>query len=156
MPRAVFLVFLVLVQIAYIVVLRVTPIVLIFRRRLGLVVRGALALVLGPLLFHLLELIPGVQSTGDRLAQLARACPTTSPSSGRRPARWRAAPRSPQRPRHSLSRPWRRAVWSFLGVLAVLRVVTATSAPLDVVLAVGAGGLVGSAMVMALGRTLRR
>ncbi len=54
-----------------------------------------------------------------------------------------------------LPRRWQRAVWMLLGVLAVLRVLTASVLPLDVVLAIGVGGVVGSALLLGFGRTVR-
>jgi len=151
-PRALLLVILVLVQVTYLAVLIVTPVVLAFRRRFNLIARGAAALLLGPLLFRLLSLIPGVRASGDALTGITDKLPDTLtvewPSTGAVAACSALAAATAQ----GLSRPWRRAVWSFLAVLAVLRVLTATSAPLDVVLAIGAGGLVGSVMVLVLGR----
>jgi glycosyltransferase 2 family protein len=54
-----------------------------------------------------------------------------------------------------LPRRWQRAVWILLGVLAVLRVLTASVLPLDIVLAIGIGGVVGSALLLGFGRTVR-
>ncbi|ROS31330.1 lysylphosphatidylglycerol synthase transmembrane domain-containing protein [Cellulomonas sp. PhB150] len=151
-PQALLLVVLVLVQVTYLAVLLVTPVVLLFRRRFNLIARGAAALLLGPLLFRLLSLIPGVRASGDALAGISDKLPDAVtvewPSTGAVAACAALAAATAQ----GLSRPWRRAVWGFLAALGLLRVLTATSAPLDVVLAVGAGGLVGSVMVLLLGR----
>ena len=54
-----------------------------------------------------------------------------------------------------LPRRWRHAVWVMLGVLVVMRVLTAQDPPLDVVLAIGTGGVVGAALLLAFGRTVR-
>lgn len=54
-----------------------------------------------------------------------------------------------------LPRRWRRAVWVMLGVLTTLRVLTAADPPLDVLLAIGVGGVVGSSLLLVLGRTAR-
>ena len=54
-----------------------------------------------------------------------------------------------------LPRPWRRAVWVMLGVLTTLRILTAADLPLDVLLAIGVGGVVGSSLLLVFGRTAR-
>jgi glycosyltransferase 2 family protein len=53
-----------------------------------------------------------------------------------------------------LARPWRRFGWGFVAVLALLRVVTADQVVLDLVLAVGIGGVVGTALLLAFGRRI--
>ena len=147
-PQAMLLVFLLLVQVAYVAALLVTPLVLAFRRSFALIGRGAAALFLGVVVFRLLEQIPGVRTSGAALepgqGRLAIAWPSTGAVA--------ACAALAAATTHGLSRRWQRAVWTFLGVLAVLRVLTASSAPLDVVLALGAGGLTGSCLVLALGR----
>jgi glycosyltransferase 2 family protein len=54
----------------------------------------------------------------------------------------------------SLSRPWRRFGWTFVAVLAVLVVATAQTVVLDLVLAVGIGGAVATAILLAFGRRI--
>jgi undecaprenyl-diphosphatase len=56
---------------------------------------------------------------------------------------------------HEVSRRWQRALWVLLGVLALLRILTAGDLPLDVVLAVGVGGVVGTLLLLAVGRSVR-
>lgn len=51
-----------------------------------------------------------------------------------------------------LDRPWRRFGWVFVAILAALRMVTSETVALDIVLAVGIGGFVGAALMLALGR----
>jgi uncharacterized protein (TIRG00374 family) len=51
-----------------------------------------------------------------------------------------------------ISRPWRRFGWLFVAALAALRVVTSTDVTLDIVLAVGIGGTIGSALLLIFGR----
>ncbi len=51
-----------------------------------------------------------------------------------------------------LSRPWRRFGWAFVATLGLLRVVTARDVALDIVLAVGIGGVVGYGLLLAFGR----
>ncbi|MCU0300535.1 MAG: lysylphosphatidylglycerol synthase domain-containing protein [Candidatus Nanopelagicales bacterium] len=53
-----------------------------------------------------------------------------------------------------LARPWRRFGWAFVTVLALLRVVTADQVVLDLVLAVGIGGVVGTALLLVFGRRI--
>ncbi len=54
-----------------------------------------------------------------------------------------------------LPRQWRHALWAMLGVLTTLRILTAADLPLDVVLAIGVGGVVGSSLLLAFGRAVR-
>ncbi len=51
-----------------------------------------------------------------------------------------------------LTRRWARALWVLLGFVALTQVVTAAGTPLGVVIALGLGGSVGSAALLALGR----
>ncbi len=51
-----------------------------------------------------------------------------------------------------LSRPWRQFGWAFVATLGLLRVVTARDVALDIVLAVGIGGVVGYGLLLAFGR----
>ncbi len=50
---------------------------------------------------------------------------------------------------------WRRAVWGLLGVLAIMRVLTAQELPLDIAMAIGVGGVVGCALLLLAGRSVR-
>jgi glycosyltransferase 2 family protein len=54
-----------------------------------------------------------------------------------------------------LPRRWRGAVWSLVGVVAVLRVLSAQGLALDVVLAVGVGGALGSLLLLVIGHPVR-
>jgi undecaprenyl-diphosphatase len=51
-----------------------------------------------------------------------------------------------------LNRAWRRFGWAFVATLAVLRIITARDVVLDLVLALGIGGLVGYGILVLLGR----
>ncbi len=51
-----------------------------------------------------------------------------------------------------LNRAWRNFGWALVAALAVLRVVTAREVALDLVLAIGIGGTVGSALLLVFGR----
>lgn len=150
LPRTVFEVFLVLVQVTYILLLTLTPLVLVATRRFALLGRGALALALGPIFFRVIELIPQVPTSRlhieDALDITSVSWPPTGVLAG---CTALAVVTSP-----TLRRPWRRAVWVLLWVLVLLRLVTSSSAPLDVVLAIGVGGVVGSGLMLAFGRTL--
>lgn len=152
LPHPLLAVVLVVVQVVYLAVLTVTPLVLLVLRRWGLLGRGALALLLAPSAFGLVTLLPAVRSSapvtpqGEDLLQLVRVdWPPTSALASATALTVATTTRLPRR--------WRRAAWALLAVLVVLRVVTASSAPLDVVLAVGVGGTVGAVLTLALGRT---
>ncbi len=54
------------------------------------------------------------------------------------------------------ARPWRRATWVLLIVAAAARVVAGTALPLELLLALATGGVVGSALLVALGAPDRR
>lgn len=150
LPRTVFEVFLVLVQVAYILLLTLTPLVLLATRRFALLGRGALALVLGPAVFRVVELLAHTPSSSPQLESTLELTRVSWPPTGSLAGCTAlAVVVSP-----TLRRRWRRAVWVLLWVLVLLRLVTASSAPLDVVLAIGVGGVVGSALMLALGRTL--
>jgi len=150
LPRTVFEVFLVLVQVAYILLLTLTPLVLLATRRFALLGRGALALVLGPAVFRVVELLAHTPSSSPQLESTLELTRVSWPPTGSLAGCTAlAVVVSP-----TLRRRWRRAVWVLLWVLVLLRLVTSSSAPLDVVLAIGVGGVVGSALMLALGRTL--
>jgi uncharacterized membrane protein YbhN (UPF0104 family)/tRNA A-37 threonylcarbamoyl transferase component Bud32 len=51
-----------------------------------------------------------------------------------------------------INRAWRSFGWAFIGSLALLRIVTAREVALDLVLAIGIGGAVGAALLLAFGR----
>ncbi len=51
-----------------------------------------------------------------------------------------------------LSRAWRRFGWAFVATLGLLRIVTARDVALDILLAIGIGGVVGYALLLAFGR----
>jgi uncharacterized protein (TIRG00374 family) len=53
-----------------------------------------------------------------------------------------------------LSPRWSRWIWAFLVVLTVLRFATSSRLPLDVVLAIGLGGAIGSLMMVIFGRRI--
>ena len=55
-----------------------------------------------------------------------------------------------------LSARWSRLVWGFLGFLTVVRFATSSTVPIDVVLAIGLGGAVGSLLMVALRPQRRR
>ncbi len=52
----------------------------------------------------------------------------------------------------SITRSWRRFGWAFVAVLGALRVVTSETVALDVVLAIGIGGVVGTSLMLVFGR----
>ena len=51
-----------------------------------------------------------------------------------------------------MNRAWRRFGWAFVAALSALRVTTASEVALDIVLAIGVGGVVGAALLLAFGR----
>jgi glycosyltransferase 2 family protein len=152
LPRRAFEVALVVVQVVYLLLLTVTPLVLLVLRRFALVGRGALALVLGALGSGLVRQALAVPTaSGETLPTADLTAVSWPPTASLAACTALAAATTP-----TLRRSWRRSVWGFLVVLVVLRMVTSSSAPLDAVLAVGIGGLVGTGILLALGRTVGR
>ncbi len=150
LPRRVFDIVLVAVQVTYLLLLTATPLVLLATRRPAVVLRGALALVLGTVAFWLTRLVPTLPAPPVDVEDVAALPAVTWPPTAALAACTALAVTMAA----GLRRPWRRAVWLMLALLVLLRLVTSSSAPLDVVLAVGVGGVAGSAVLLSLGRTV--
>ena len=127
------------------------PIVLAVTRRWRTLAVGALGIVVAPVLFLLLrDAVPVREATRPDIDTGFSAVGAWPPG-GSLAAYTAAAVIAGV----ELSRPWRRAVWAMLGVLALMRVLTAAELPLDIVLAIAVGGVVGSALLLAVGRSIR-
>jgi len=151
LPGATSLVILGVVQVVYLLLLVVAPLALALSGRYGVLGRGILGFVLAALVFGWVEQTFGLsRTTPYQSAYSAFVVGTTWPPTGALAA-YTAAGVVAQ---PAIPRPWRRVVWGLLAVLVVHRVVTAGSAPLDVVLAVGVGGAVGTALLLVLGRSV--
>lgn len=147
-PRAATLFAIGALQVLVLVLAAGTPVVLLVTRRFGALGRGALALVLAPLAYA------AAAGALDLAAQPADPPSETFPGTDWPPTGVLAsytAVAAVLRP--GISPRWRRLVWSLLGVLAVVHLLTATTPSVGVVLAVGVGGAVGSALLLALGRS---
>lgn len=147
LPAGVVVIMVATAQVLYLLLGLGTPVALVLTRRFGALGRGTLALLLGPLAFRGIAALAGA----DAGATPAPAWGGNWPSSGGLAAftaviavlGW------------SIPVRWRRALWAALLTLTVFRILTATSPPLDVVLAIAAGGMVGALIVLALGRPAR-
>lgn len=128
------------------------PLVLAITRRWRTLAVGGLGIVLAPILFVLLR---------NAVPVRAAARPDSIDTAFTEVGAW---PPSGSLAAYTavavvvgveLSRPWRRATWVMLAVLALMRVLTAAELPLDIGLAVAVGGVVGSALLLAFGRSIR-
>lgn len=152
LPSSTSLVILGVVQVGYLLLMVGAPLALALSGRYGVLGRGILGFVLAALVFGWVEQTFGLsRTTPYQSAYSAFVVGTSWPPTGALAAYTAAAVVA----QPAIPRPWRRVVWGLLAVLVVDRVVTARSAPLDVVLAVGVGGVIGTALLLALGRSLR-
>lgn len=144
-PDGVVLAVVLAAQVIYLILALAAPLALLVTRRFGALGRGTLAILLGQLAFGAVTAWLGIQDepggsgTGDWPPTSVLAAYTAVVTVLG----------------HGVPGRWRRALWGLLAVLAVLRIVTASAPPLDVVLAVAIGGIVGSLIVLAFGRRAR-
>lgn len=128
------------------------PVALALTRRWRTLLVGGLGIVVAPALFAALRAaVPVREASLPDDARTAFASAEAWPPSGILAAYTAAAVVAGV----ELPKAWRRAVWVGLGVLSVLRVLTAAELPLDVVLAVGVGGVVGALLLLVFGRSVR-
>ncbi|WP_418276671.1 lysylphosphatidylglycerol synthase transmembrane domain-containing protein [Isoptericola jiangsuensis] len=136
-------------QAVVIVAAVVAPVVLLARRRVRLLLTGALAIVLAVLVSTLLRNAVVARFGEAELSVGAGGPIDFGPGLGAVAAL--SAVLAALRP----SRVWARTWWGLVVLLVALDVMLEPSGPLDVVQAVGAGGLVGLAVTAAVGRTVR-
>jgi uncharacterized membrane protein YbhN (UPF0104 family)/tRNA A-37 threonylcarbamoyl transferase component Bud32 len=139
------------VAVLYLALVLGTPILLLATRRFRTFGVGTLAIVLASVAFVLLRDVLPDRTAGRPVGnETAFAVDAAWPPGGALASYAAAAivvgVELPVR--------WQRAVWGFLAVLATFRVVTAQEPPLDLLLAVGAGGVVGAGMLLLFGRTI--
>lgn len=140
------------VTVLYLALLLGAPIVLLVTRRFQTLLLGALGIVGASLAFsYAREAVPVRTVTladGTTTAFVEQAgWPPTGALAAYTAAGIIAGVELPRR--------WRHAIWVMLGVLVVMRVLTTQDPPLDVVLAIGTGGVVGALLLLAFGRTVR-
>jgi undecaprenyl-diphosphatase len=150
-PTGVNLAILLATQVLYLVAAIGTPIALWVARRRRTVGMGALAIVLAmAALIGLERVLPTRTGTPppdiDTDPLLDEGWPSTPVLSAFAAALVVVGP--------EVSRRWRRASWLFLVVLAGMRIITADDVPLDVLLAVAVGGVVGTVLLLGFGRTV--
>lgn len=139
------------VAVLYLVLLLGTPVVLLVTRRLRTLGVGTLAIVAASVAFVLLrDVLPDRTGGASGGNETAFAAGGGWPPGGALAAYTAAAIVVGV----ELSVRWKRAVWVFLGVLAVFRVLTAEEPPLDVLLAIGVGGVVGAGVLVLFGRSI--
>lgn len=139
-------------QVAALTVMVVVPVVLLVRRRPGLVMRGAIAGVVGVLAFYALGSLDFVHTHLESLDQVAKVADLTRGPSSAVIAGTAAIVASVH---PVVSRTWLTTMWSAVGLLAVLRTLVAPQAPLDVLLAIGMGGVAGCLVLLAFGRSVQ-
>ena len=152
LPEASALIIVGVAQVIHLVLLVAAPTLLLAGRRFGLLARAALAFAASPLLFGWLERHAGLSgASAYESAYSAFVFSTTwPPTSALAAAAGAGVVIAPAARLH-----WRPVIWLVLAFLAVHRVVTASSAPVDVVLAIGVGGVVGTALLLVLGHSTR-
>ena len=161
-------------QVALFTVTLVAPLLLIFRGRGRVAGLGAIAIALAVVAMSLLQLVlpaaePSaslpLESIGDITIGDGSIGSTTSPA-----LESIAAVRSAGFPASvtisgyaaaavvvvntELSARWSRLGWGFLGFLTVVRFATSSTVPIDVVLAIGLGGAIGSLLMVVFGRSV--
>jgi len=140
------------VSVLYLLVVLGAPALLLIGRRFRTLAVGGLGVVLALLAFTLVrDAVPVRTVTLPDGAETAFVAQGGWPPSGALALYTAAAVIAG----NELPRPWRRAMWVMLGVLTTLRILTAADLPLDVVLAIGVGGVVGSSLLLAFGRAVR-
>ncbi|WP_108718928.1 lysylphosphatidylglycerol synthase transmembrane domain-containing protein [Miniimonas sp. S16] len=148
-PHTVIEIALLSLQTAFLVGLVATPVALLVLRRPGLVVRGAVAAVVANAAFLGVSRLDFEHADGSSLAPVATVSHVPSSLLIASVAALTATLRPVARGA------WQRILWSALVALALLRTLSAPDAPLDVVLAIGVGGLVGTLVLLAMGRSVR-
>jgi uncharacterized membrane protein YbhN (UPF0104 family) len=137
-------------QAAFLLVSLATPIALIAARRFRALWVGGVAVAASVLIFALVaSLVPvrlGVALAAEGLIPLPGALALPAVASI---AAYTAGATVIGT---ELTRRWARALWTLLGFVALSQIVTASGTPLGVTLAIGVGGAVGSAALLALGR----
>ena len=139
------------VAVLYLALLLGTPVVLLITRRFRTFGVGTLAIVVASAAFVLLrDVLPdrttGVPDGNETAFAVGAGWPPGGALAGYAAAAIVVGV--------ELSVRWKRAVWVFLAVLAVFRVITAQEPPLDVLLAIGVGGVVGASVLVSFGRTI--
>jgi undecaprenyl-diphosphatase len=152
-PDTVTLLVVIAAVVLYAAVMLGTPVVLLLTRRFRTLLVGGLALVLASVAFEVVSSRVPIRTAalpdGEApLVAVEQATALPSPSLATYTAVAVVVG-------VELSVRWRRALWVLLVLLAVLALVTATNLPLDVVLAIGVGGVVGTVLLLAFGRSLR-
>ncbi|MCL2849346.1 MAG: flippase-like domain-containing protein [Micrococcales bacterium] len=145
-------VFLWLVLAGYLVMVTVSPVWLAIQRRFALLWRTVLGAGVGLLGYVMTSRVAAVRDWPLVIAESARDVA----SIGRAPQAWEIAAFAAVTAVavQALSPRWTRWVWTLLVLLALTRVVSTTAGPIEVLLAIGAGGMAGSLLLLAVGRSV--
>ncbi len=149
LPRVVTPTVVALVLVGYLLLVVAVPVALVVRGRLHLLLRGAVAVVASGLVLALVLVLPNVQLVREALGPAATGW-SLGPSSSELAAI--VAVTVVARP--SVRRGWTTGLWALAALVGVVRVASATAAPIDVVFAIGVGGAVGAAVLVVLGRSV--
>lgn len=150
LPSGVVGVVIVAIQVAYTILFLSIPIYLLVTRRwrrwavytLGFVLSSGLALLA---LRYLSERDPG-SGTSQGIGTAGGTWPTSTAVATSLTALILLSPH--------INRAWRRFGWAFIAVLAALRVVAASDLLLDLIVAIGIGGSVGTLLLLIFGRQI--
>ena len=128
------------------------PVALLLTRRFRTFATGGLGIILAAVAFELIR-----DAVPVRTVILSDGTTTAFAAAGSWPPTWSLATYTAAAVIAGIELPrrWRQAIWVMLGLLVVLRVLTSQDPPLDVVLAIGVGGVVGALLLLAFGRSVR-
>lgn len=149
-PATVVQVALLVAQLVFLVAFLATPVVLLLLRRPGLVLRGGVAAVGAGAAFVAVSLLEFEHASGSSLEPVVSGLGPGPSSTLVAVTAGIVATLGPLA--HGA---WRRLLWVVLLVLALLRTLSAPDAPLDVVLAIGVGGVIGTLVLLAMGRSVQ-
>ncbi|MCL2467980.1 MAG: flippase-like domain-containing protein [Micrococcales bacterium] len=141
-----------LVLAGYLVLVTVSPIWLAVQRRFALLWRTVLGAAVGLLGYVATSRVAAVRDWPLVIAESARDVA----SIGRAPQAWEIAAFAAVTAVvvQALSPRWTRWVWTVLVLLALTRVVSTTAGPIEVLLAIGTGGMAGSLLLLVVGRSV--
>ena len=136
----------------YVVMVAVSPVWLAVQRRFALLWRAVLGAVVGLVAYGLISRAASVRDWVQSIAESARDVADI----GRAPQAWEIAAFAAVTAVavRALSPRWTRWVWTQLVLLALARVVSTTAGPIEVLLAVGTGGMAGALLLLVVGRSV--
>ncbi len=151
-PEDIANVFLWLVLGGYLVMVIAGPVWLAVQRRFALLWRAVLGAAVGLLAYGLVSRAASVQDWMRLVTESARDVTDI----GRAPQAWEIAGLAAVTAVavRALSPRWSRWLWTLLVLLSLARVVSTTAGPIEVLLAIGTGGMAGALLLLVVGRSV--